>query len=94
MHKNIKDSSLVATLEHHLLGISLADIDVQVYCRLMMSIYDLSNHHVFISAPSHNTRISIHAMSIRLKILSMKMVGCLVKIVAGQTYNNRLDREL
>lgn len=69
----------------------MPDIDVQVYCRLMMSIYDLSNHHSFISMPSgNNGRMCIHSMSVKLKILSMRMVGNLVKLLGGQAENNRL----
>lgn len=96
VHKNCKDLSLLENLQKALFSVEPDSIDEQVYSRLMLSIYDLSNHHSLVQGNGlRESKLVVHPLSIRLKLVSMRMICLLMNLIMrGSTHMQRLDAEI
>lgn len=99
IHKNCKDCSILTALEKSLFTLQPESIDPQVYSRLMLSIYDLSNHHTLLSSqsahPPDDAKLVVHSLGVRLKLIAMRMICVLMQLMmSGSSNMDRLEREI
>lgn len=77
---------MIAKFEALLRSSDLGQLEVRNYARLMLSIYDLSNHHKLVDN-------SPHLFAIKLKLIAMKMICTLMKFIRVNV-THRLEREV
>jgi len=94
IHKNCKDLSELSHLEKCFFAIESDHIDPQVYSRLMLSVYDLSNHYSLLQGGGlRENKLMVHSLSIKLKLVSMRMICVLMNLVmSGSNHIQRLDQ--
>ena len=83
-----KDLSLVAELEKSLFTISYSIFDSKSYPKIMLKLYDVSNHHSLFDDEGLP-----HMLAIRLKLIIIKMMVNLMKYMM-ENYPGEEDEKI